>query len=260
MDSGGDVSLGYEGGDPLAGLEAALDDGAGFVTVVAEEPAQAARLVEAARRAGAVVAVAAPNGPPEVPKLAPFVLVVPEAKGRLLYSPTTRTEGLLTNADVAPTLLDTLGVPVPSGMTGRVVEVRPGQVASAEHLQRRIWFVEEDGFRVWAVVGAVWAGALAVGVLRSGRRVASAVVLARAGLPAGALLAAAVPVTGVLPVAALTAVLAGGIMALFLRLSTGDLPGALAGGALATAALVVLDAAAGGAPEPVFPLGSTPAP
>jgi hypothetical protein len=258
MDSGGDVSLGYEGGDPLAGLEAALDDGAGFVTVVAEEPAQAARLVEAARRAGAVVAVAAPNGPPEVPKLAPFVLVVPEAKGRLLYSPTTRTEGLLTNADVAPTLLDTLGVPVPSGMSGRVVEVRPGQVASAELLQRRIWFVEEDGFRVWAVVGAVWAGALAVGVLRSGRRVASAVVLALAGLPAGALLAAAVPVTGVLPVAALTAVLAGGITALSWRLS-GGFSGALAWIALATAALVVLDGAAGGPLARFTTLGYNPA-
>jgi hypothetical protein len=258
MDSGGDVPLGYEGGDPLAGLEAALDDGAGFVAVVAEEPAQAARLVEAARRAGAAAAVAAPNGPPEVPKLAPFVLVGPEAKERLLYSPTTRTEGLLTNADVAPTLLALLGVPAPPEMTGRVAEVRPGQAASAELLQRRLWFVEEDGFRVWAVAAVLWASALAVGVLRGGRRGASAVVLALAGLPAGALLAAAVPVTGVLPVAALTALLAGGITALSRRLS-GAFPGALAWIALATAALVVLDAAAGGALARFSTLGYNPA-
>jgi hypothetical protein len=83
-------------------------------------------------------------------------------------------------------------------------------------------------------------------------------VLALAGLPAGALLAAAVPVTGVLPVAALTALFAGGITVLCWRLS-GNFAGALALVALATAALVVLDAAAGGAFERFSTMGYNPA-
>ncbi len=255
MDSDGDVPLTYEGADPLADLESAVDDGAGFVAIEATDPEQAAGLAEAARRADAAVAVAAPRGSPEVPMLAPFVLV---SEGGLLYSPTTRTTGLLTNADVAPTLLALLGVPVPPEMSGRAAEVRPGRAESAEQLQRRLWFVKEDGFRVWAVVGVLWAGALAAGALRGGRRGASAVVLVLAGLPAGALFAAAVPVTGVLSVAALTAVLAGGITALFWRLS-GSFAEALAWVALATAVLVILDAAVGGALGRFSTLGYNPA-
>jgi hypothetical protein len=258
MDSEGDVPRSYEGGDPPGELEAALNDDAGFVAVAAGDPTQAAELVEAARSVDAVVAVATPNGSPETPNLAPFALVRPGTEGGLLYSPTTRTEGLLTNADVAPTLLVLLGVPVPPEMSGRVAEVRPGAPESVKLLQRRLWFVEENGFRVWGVIGVLWAGALAVGISRGGRRGASMVVLALAALPAGALLAAATPVTGVLPVAALTALLAGGMTALSWRFS-GDFPGALALVSLATAVLVVLDAAAGGALERFSTMGYNPA-
>ena len=258
MDSDGEVPLSYEGGDPLDNLESALNDGAGFVVVDAEGPARAGELVEAALRMGSLVAVAAPNGPPGTPNLTPFALVRPGTDGGLLYSPATRTEGLLTNADVAPTLLALLDAQVPPEMTGRVAEVRAGGPESAERLQRRLWFVAEEGFRVWGVVGALWAGALAVGIVRGGGRGASAVVLALAALPAGALLAAAFPVVGVLLVAALTALLAGGLTALAWRLS-GSFPGALALVSLATAVLVVLDAAAGGPLERFSTLGYNPA-
>jgi hypothetical protein len=259
MDSEGDVPVRYGGEDPIDDLESALEDDAGFVAVDAGDPSQAAELVEAARSAGAAVVVAAPNGPAGTPKLAPFALVRPGAEGGLLYSPTTRTTGLLTNADVAPTLLAILDVPVSPEMGGRVAEMRPGEARSAEVLQRRLWFVEEDGFRVWAVVGVLCAVALAVAALRGGRRGASMVVLALAGLPAGALLAAAVPMTGVLPVAALTALLAAGLTALAWLLSGGNFPRTLASIALATAALVALDAAAGGALARLSTLGYNPA-
>jgi hypothetical protein len=258
MTSDGGVPRSYDGSDPVADLESALQDGAGFVAVDAGDPKRAADLVEAAREAGATVAVASPNGPPETPNLTPFTLAQPGGEGGLLFSPTTRTEGLLTNADVAPTLLTVLGVPVPAEMAGRVTEVRPGQAESAEVLQRRLWFVEESGFRVWAVVGALWVAALAVGILRGGRRGASVAVLALAALPAGALLAAAVPVTGVLPVGALTALLTGGMTALSWRLS-GSFAGALAQVSLATAALVMVDAATGGALERFSTIGYNPA-
>jgi hypothetical protein len=258
MDQEGDVPLRSRSGGPLAGLEVALDSGAGFVAVEVGDPSQAAQLVASARRAEAAVAVASPNGPPGAPNLTPFALVGPGVEGGLLFSPTTRTTGLLTNADVAPTLLATLGVLVPREMSGRVAEVRPGRAASVELLQRRLWFVEEGGLRVWAVVGVLWAGALAVGTLRGGRRGASTVVLALAGLPPGALLAACVPVMGVLPVAALTALFASGITALTRRLS-GTFPGALALVALTSAALVVLDAVASGAVERFSTIGYNPA-
>jgi hypothetical protein len=258
MTSDGEVPRSYGNESPTAGLEAALQDGAGFVAVDAEGPARAAELVEAARETEATVAVASPNGPPETPNLTPFALVRPGSGGGLLYSPTTRTEGLLTNADVAPTLLSVLGAQIPPEMTGRAAEVRPGQAESAEFLQRRMWFVEREGFRVWAVVGVLWAGALAAGLLRGSRRGASVAVLALAALPAGALLAAAIPATGVLPVGALTALFAGGITALCWRFS-GSFAGALAQVALATAALVVADAAAGGALARFSTIGSNPA-
>ncbi len=258
MKSSGEVPRAYGAGDPLAALDAALEDGAGFVAVAAESPQQAADLVGATREKGTVVAVASPNGPPGRPNLVPFALVRPGDEGRLLYSPTTRTRGLLTNADVAPTLLAALGVRVPPEMAGRVVEARPGQAESAELLQRRLWFIEENGFRIWAVVGVVWTVTLVVGILRGGRRGASAAVLALAALPAGALLTAAFPITEVMLVAALTALLAGGVTALSWRLS-GSFAGALAWVALATAALVVADAAAGGALERFSTIGYNPA-
>jgi hypothetical protein len=258
MTSDGEVRSAYGAEDPIAGLESALRAGAGFVAVDAGDPRQATELVEAAREAGAAAAVASPNGSPGTPNLTPFALVRPGNEGGLLYSPATRTEGLLTNADVAPTLLGVLDVPIPPEMAGRAAEARPGGAESAELLQRRLWFVEDEGFRVWGVVGVLWALALAVGVLRHGRRGPSRAVLALAALPAGALLAAAVPVTGVLIVGVLTALFAGGITALCWRFS-GSFAGALARIALATAALVILDAAAGGPLERFSTLGYNPA-
>lgn len=258
MTSDGDVPRSYDGQDLLADLGDALGDGAGLVAVDASDPKQTAELAEAAREAGATVAVASPNGPPATPNLTPFVLVQPGGEGGLLYSPATRTAGLLTNADVAPTLLDALGVPVPPEMGGRVAEERPGRAESAELLQHRLWFVEDRGFAVWAVVGVLWVLALGVVVLRRGGRGVSLAVLALAALPAGALLAAAIPVTNVLFVGALTALFAGGITALSCSIS-GSFAGALMRISLATAALITLDAAAGGALERFSTLGYNPA-
>src|ERR687898_385576 len=125
-------------------------------------------------------------------------------------------------------------------------------------MQRRLWFVEDKGFAVWAVVGVLWALALGVDVLRRGRRGVSLAVLALAALPAGALLAAAIPVTDVLLVGALTALFAGGITVLSCRIS-GSFAGALTRITLATAAFVTLDAAAGGAIERFSTIGYNPA-
>ena len=143
-------------------------------------------------------------------------------------------------------------------MAGRPVEVRPGQAEHAESLQRRIWFTEESGLRVWAAVGVAWALGLVAAILRYGKRGASAAVLSLAALPAGALLAAVFPVTGVLPVAALTALFAVGLTALCSRTS-GSFAGALARVCLATSALVILDAVTGGAFSRFSTIGYNPA-
>jgi hypothetical protein len=45
----------------------------------------------------------------------------------LLTSPSTRRKGLVTNTDIAPTILEHLGVPVPEEMTGRSVQSLDGQ-------------------------------------------------------------------------------------------------------------------------------------
>jgi hypothetical protein len=258
MTSDGKVTHSYGGESPVASLDAALEDGARFVAVDAGDPQRAAQLVKVARQKGATVAVASPNGPPGTPNLTPFALVRPWKGGGLLYSPTTRTQGLLSNADVAPTVLDVLGVPLPPEMSGRATEVRPGQAESAKLLQHRLWFVEDDGFAAWAVVSVLWVLALTIAGLRGGRRGVSWAVLTLAALPAGALLASAFPVTRALAVGALTALLAGGISALFWKLS-GSFAGALARVALATAALVVADAAAGGPLERFSTIGYNPA-
>ncbi|HHW13846.1 MAG TPA: hypothetical protein GXX28_02800 [Firmicutes bacterium] len=49
----------------------------------------------------------------------------PEIRPGLLSSPTTRRPGLVTAADVAPTILDWLGVPIPPAMTGRPFGSQP---------------------------------------------------------------------------------------------------------------------------------------
>ncbi len=258
MDRQGRVPIRYGGEDPAEDLRAALERGAGFVAVEAANSGQAAELVEVSRASGATTAVAAPNGPADSRNLSPFALVGPGVGGGLLYSPGTRTAGLISNADVAPTLLAALGVPAPPEMAGQAAEVRPGSLETAESLQRRIAFVAEEGFKVWLVVGGIWAAALAASIVWGGSRAAFRIVLALAGFPAGALLAAAVPVTSTLPVAVLTALVALAAAILAYRIAR-TFAGALVVLALATAVFVVLDAAAGGTLMRFSTLGYNPA-
>ena len=102
------------------------------------------------RTCGTTVAVASPNAETGEPALTPFVLLGEQG---VLYSPNTRTEGLVSNADVAPTLLAELGIDPPPGIQGRDAEVRPGTVEGVEQLASRLGFVAEKRSEVWAVVG-----------------------------------------------------------------------------------------------------------
>ena len=57
------------------------------------------------------------------PDLAPIVLFQPHGKKGLLTSGTTRTDGLITNMDVAPTILSQASLPVPGFVIGRPASV-----------------------------------------------------------------------------------------------------------------------------------------
>lgn len=56
--------------------------------------------------------------------LTPLVLWRPNGTSGLLVSPSTRRPGLVTNLDVAPTLLNLYGVPAPDTMYGRLASVK----------------------------------------------------------------------------------------------------------------------------------------
>jgi hypothetical protein len=58
--------------------------------------------------------------------LAPVVAWGAGVRHGYLHSVSTRREGLVTITDIAPTVLDALGVPVPDGMVGRSLRYRPG--------------------------------------------------------------------------------------------------------------------------------------
>ncbi len=255
MDEGGETARTYSTGDPADGLKAALADRAEFVAVDAAGPEEAGRVAEAAREAGATVAIASPNAPAGAEDLTPFVLDGPAG---VLYSPTTRTEALISDADIAPTLLTRLGVEPPQNMQGRPATVRPGAQKAAERLGDRLAFVAKERFEVWIMVGVAVALALAAGAYLGKRTGLYAVVLGVASLPAGALLAAAVPTTNALAVAALTVLLATAIAGSSWIFSN-RFDGALTGVCLATAAIITADSAAGGALMKFSTLGYNPA-
>ena len=254
MDSQGRVPQEYDAGNPRQSLKKALDDGASFIAVQASSPREADEVVESARSKGATVAVAAPNAPDDSANLTPFALS--GTKG-LLYSPGTRTAGLLSNEDIAPTLLERLDVEAPPEMTGRAAMVRPGSVPDAARLQERLAFVDEDRAPVWAIlVGAVSTVFVAGGLRwkREGLRVA---VLFLAAMPVGTLIAGAIPVTNAVVTSIVAVLAAGGLVAVAQRFF-GPLEG-LALVALATAAALVADAAFGGSVMGFSVLGHDPA-
>ncbi len=60
--------------------------------------------------------------------LTPTVLWGRDVPHGYLHSPSTRRAGVVTLTDVAPTVLEALDVPVPSGMIGHALRFRPGPV------------------------------------------------------------------------------------------------------------------------------------
>ena len=256
MDREGRVPLLYGGEAPLRALEAALAEGAGFVAAEAAGPAEAGRLVAAASRSGALVAVASPNAPPGAPNLTPFAIA---GRRGLLYSPSTRTAGLLAGQDVAPTLLARMGLEAPPEMQGRPAKARPGSPEDARRLSERLSFVAEERHRTaaWALALSLLPFGAFLLALR-GREAAGPCLLALAAMPAATLPAAALPPASPLPVAALIAGLSAVVAWVLWRLAGGGLAAAAAA-LLANAGVLAADAAAGGELMRFSILGYNPA-
>jgi hypothetical protein len=87
------------------------------------------RVVAARQPDDLIYAVRAP--PPGRVRLLPTGILGPGFRAQVLYSQTTRRTGLVAATDVAPTVLDHLGVDIPKQMEGRVIEARPDGNAEA---------------------------------------------------------------------------------------------------------------------------------
>ena len=114
--------------------------------------------------------------------------------GTTLYSGSTRTEGIVSSTDVAPTVLERLGIGVPDDMTGEAIEARgDASPADLSALRNRL---TDLGPRRWAVIwlgliGAVVLAGLAGLALRDRRLPLRSVLLAALWLPSVLLLTAA---------------------------------------------------------------------
>jgi hypothetical protein len=260
MDRKGRVASAYEATRPVENLEEALADDAEFIAVEANNPADAGRISDAAQEAGAVVAVTSLNAPSGSANLTPFImenLYRPYLEG-LLYSPTTRTRGLITSSDVAPTLLAQLGIDPPSEMQGRAAVVRPGSVDAAARLGERLSFVAEKRPAVWLLIGCAMIAGASLAILWRRKTGAVYALLVLAALPAGALAVAALPITNVPGVAFLTLLLAGTLAGLFWGPAS-SVAFRVCGVYLAVSALILADTAFGGPLMKLSTLGYNPA-
>ena len=171
------------------------------------------RAILAARRAGDLVLVI--QDPSHITRRLVAMGAAGLEGGTTLYSDSTRTEGIVSSTDVAPTVLDRLGIDVPGEMSGKPIEAR-GDATPAElsELRNRL---TDLGPRRWAVIwlgliGAVLIAA-AAGLVSGGIRLAGrALLLAALWLPSVLLLTAALAPSA--PVEGLIVAVGCGVLAL----------------------------------------------
>ena len=109
------------------------------------------------------VVVLSPVAPPGGPALGMAALRAPGIDGGLLQSPTTRRDGYVQLADVAPTVLTLLGEPAPDEMEGRAVQV--GTTSSEDRIAGLAEAADAAAFRDAVVPIAVTGITLALAVL-----------------------------------------------------------------------------------------------
>ncbi len=245
-----------------------LDRTSEFVAV--STPAQGARARRAALAAtdmllGQVAAAAGPDAlllvvsvapPAKRWRLTPMVASGAGVRPGYLHSLSTRRLGVVTLTDLAPTVLASLGAPVPEGMIGQALRYHPGEVDLG-----RLRLIDRDAavregiyFRLTITYIAIQAlvyllAALAFCRLGGAGRVAGALrwtVLAVSAWPLATFVLRAVPNVGALGAAAVPLLVAidAAIVALALRARRRPLA-PLAWVCGATVVLLVLDVATG---------------
>ncbi|CAA9512079.1 MAG: hypothetical protein AVDCRST_MAG17-2062 [uncultured Solirubrobacterales bacterium] len=112
-----------------------------------------------------------PPAAPRAPLLATGLAGPGFEAGRGFASATTRRPGLVTATDVAPTVLERLGVPVPSTMAGRRIEARPGSAGAGAAIRQRERLSAILPGRPPALLGllAAWVAVVAALALARGR-------------------------------------------------------------------------------------------
>jgi hypothetical protein len=153
------------------------------------------RIVAARDPGDLIYVVRAP--PPGRVRLLPTGLLGPGFRAKVLYSATTRRTGLVAATDMAPTVLDYLGVHVPKQIEGRGIEARPDGDAEAvrERMARLDVVVGRRGPALRTFGAALLLFALAMWAARrkAGLRAAARVsFLAVLWVPGLALLTAAI--------------------------------------------------------------------
>ena len=150
----------------------------GALSVVRANPAELGRLADAVSGDDLLIAIERP--PPAFRTLT--IGIAGEGFDGLLTSDSTRTDGLVTTTDIAPTILERLGVAVPPEMNGQ--PIRGGGEGELEELLDFGRRLEVTGGRRGAVVGEtllVWAALVLIAVA-VGRRPAARVAVPLLGL------------------------------------------------------------------------------
>jgi hypothetical protein len=139
--------------------------------VVARLPdAAALRALLRARPPGTLV-IAMTEPPPSVTTRLLPIAVFGLGAGATLSSRTTRTHGLVTGIDVAPTVLDWLHLPVPGQMTGQRIELDgPLDVPALRQLRARLEVVTSRRYATLGYLAATWALLAAAAALVGRRR------------------------------------------------------------------------------------------
>lgn len=157
------------------------------------------------------------------PDLAPIILYRPHGKKGLLTSAATRTDGLITNMDVAPTILSQASLPVPSFVVGRPVEV----IASAnpiQHLRQMERVVTQEykiRIPVLAAIGvlAILAATITEITLGRGKKLLKPIFLFLLSLPAALLITDGFKIIGIGWYLIALVVTAGAVMTLSFAIS-----------------------------------------
>jgi len=112
----------------------------------------------AARRAGDLVLVV--QGPSHITRRLVAAGTAGLDGGTTLYSDSTRTEGVVSSTDVAPTVLERLGLEIPDEVSGKPIEARGDATPAAlSKLRNRL---TDLGPRRWAVIWLGLIGAVAI--------------------------------------------------------------------------------------------------